>query len=929
MKKIIISLMLALVAHGAIMAQDARNRATSTIVADALAQLPAATQQDFNKIMAELASTGQEGLAQLAGMLSPSEKGENAAVEYALHGLTGYLHAEGQEAGRDALRQTLKDAIDNSTDNPNRAFLMTLLQRCGKPEDGEFFAKYVADPYLQEWAVNGLIAIDGTEDVLMKLIETGAAPRDVLAYAAGKKGLAAAEPVIINWSAEAAPADRRPYYKALGAIGSQKSLPTLSQAAKAQKYGWEADGATEAYVALIGRLAANGDAKTAASEAKKLMKATDRTSVRGAALEIIFDTEGKKALPLLLKALKSPDRDYRVNALRRAEPWVDEDVYAAVAKPLADKENFEVKTDILNWLGTNHAESQIAPVIAQFDSPDAETAAAAFKAAGKIGGPIALEALCARLGGEKSAEATSALLSFNGNVAPGILKALQGYAPMKVAAMNIAATRRIADAAPKVFSLLGSDDAPVREAAFNTLSGVVGPNDFDKICALIEEKGAQANPALGKALLSSASRLPAEQVFSKAMKYAGSSKTPQMYYPVLAFCGTPEAIDALHKAYKENTGNIKEAALQALAKVNDSGMIDILYGIAVSDDRPDLLPRYAELVGSGKYTAAQKYDLYRKGLEAATDAPAKALMLRGLASSGTYQALMLADSCQSDPAIAKPAAEAVRAIMTKNTGTYSGAPVREALERARDIFKAGGSADDGYAVDDINGMLSKLSAAAVTPEYQLTPEEKAQGFKVLFDGRSMDNFTGNLTDYIPVDGNIYVTAGYGNGGNLYTKEEYDDFVFRFEFCFEKEGVNNGIGIRTPMGVDAAYEGMEIQVLDHDAPIYKGLRDYQVHGSVYGIIPAKRIKHKPLGEWSTEEIRAVGDRITVTVNGEVILDGNIRKACQGHNVAPDGSNNNPYTVDHLNHPGLFNKKGHVGFLGHGAGVKFRNIRIKRL
>ena len=74
---------------------------------------------------------------------------------------------------------------------------------------------------------------------------------------------------------------------------------------------------------------------------------------------------------------------------------------------------------------------------------------------------------------------------------------------------------------------------------------------------------------------------------------------------------------------------------------------------------------------------------------------------------------------------------------------------------------------------------------------------------------------------------------------------------------------------------------------------------------------------------------MGDRITVTVNGEVILDGNIRKACQGHNIAPDGSNTNPYTVDHLNHPGLFNKTGHVGFLGHGAGVKFRNIRIKRL
>ena len=182
---------------------------------------------------------------------------------------------------------------------------------------------------------------------------------------------------------------------------------------------------------------------------------------------------------------------------------------------------------------------------------------------------------------------------------------------------------------------------------------------------------------------------------------------------------------------------------------------------------------------------------------------------------------------------------------------------------------------------------------------------------------------------MPLDGTIDVTAQYGGSGNLYTKKEYGDFVLRFEFAFVRPGVNNGIGIRTPMGVDAAFHGMEIQVLDHDDPIYKYIEIYQHHGSVYGVIPAKRVKFGELGTWNVEEIRAVGDRITVTVNGEVILDGNIRKACKGHNVAPDGSTKNPYTVDGRNHPGLFNKKGHIGLLGHGPGIRFRNIRVKEL
>lgn len=229
--------------------------------------------------------------------------------------------------------------------------------------------------------------------------------------------------------------------------------------------------------------------------------------------------------------------------------------------------------------------------------------------------------------------------------------------------------------------------------------------------------------------------------------------------------------------------------------------------------------------------------------------------------------------------------------------------------------------DEGLEVRDL--ALHELPS---TPVFTLSKEEKAAGFEVLFDGRSLNQWEGNLVNYVPNDGNIYVDAGYGNGGNLYSKKKYSDFVYRFEFSFVHPGVNNGIGIRTKHDVDAAYDGMEIQVLDHDDPIYKGLHSYQQHGAVYGVIVPKHVKFGPLGTWNTEEIRAVGDHITVTVNGQVILDGNIREACQGHNVSPDGSDNNPYTVDHKNHPGLFNKEGNISFCGHGEGIRFRNVRI---
>jgi hypothetical protein len=87
--------------------------------------------------------------------------------------------------------------------------------------------------------------------------------------------------------------------------------------------------------------------------------------------------------------------------------------------------------------------------------------------------------------------------------------------------------------------------------------------------------------------------------------------------------------------------------------------------------------------------------------------------------------------------------------------------------------------------------------------------------------------------------------------------------------------------------------------------------------VYGVIPAKRGFLKPVGEWNQQEVVVNGDSIKVTLNGEVILDGDIKLARKGG------------TLDGKKHPGLKNKKGHIGFLGHGDLVRFRTIRIKEL
>lgn len=201
-------------------------------------------------------------------------------------------------------------------------------------------------------------------------------------------------------------------------------------------------------------------------------------------------------------------------------------------------------------------------------------------------------------------------------------------------------------------------------------------------------------------------------------------------------------------------------------------------------------------------------------------------------------------------------------------------------------------------------------------EYQLTPKEKEAGFISLFNGRNLDGWTGNKTSYTVENGMIVIKPGDDSGGNLYTEKEYSDFVFRFEFQLTP-GANNGLGIRTPMEGDAAYVGMELQILDNTASIYADLEPYQYHGSVYGVIPARRGFLRPVGEWNYQEVTARGTNIKIVLNGAVIVDGDFAEAIEKG------------TIDGMDHPGLRNSKGHIGFLGHGSLVRFRNIRIKEL
>ncbi len=239
-----------------------------------------------------------------------------------------------------------------------------------------------------------------------------------------------------------------------------------------------------------------------------------------------------------------------------------------------------------------------------------------------------------------------------------------------------------------------------------------------------------------------------------------------------------------------------------------------------------------------------------------------------------------------------------------------------------------------------------LCAGAFAAECGYSDKAPDEGFKPLFNGKDLSGWCWSGAEtayYVDAEGNLTLDPKRKGAGQLLTDRAYENFILRFEFCMPSNG-NNGVGIRCPLGKDAAYFGMcELQLLDDGgSQYYDGeakkdkLKPYQYTGSVYGVVPALRDnvgkqiwgKEKNFaaggsylrkaGMWNFEEVKVIGSEIEVYLNGILITKADVSK-WKGDGDTPDGKK----------HPGLHTPKGRIGWLGHGHHVMWRNIRIKEL
>jgi hypothetical protein len=204
----------------------------------------------------------------------------------------------------------------------------------------------------------------------------------------------------------------------------------------------------------------------------------------------------------------------------------------------------------------------------------------------------------------------------------------------------------------------------------------------------------------------------------------------------------------------------------------------------------------------------------------------------------------------------------------------------------------------------MNSIIRKTTLFISAIALSVHAAESDGGFTDLFDGKTTTGWVGDIAGYEARNGILTCLPGKDKGGNIFSEKQYDDFIIRFEFKLSP-GANNGLALRCPLEGKPSSKGFESQILDNSSKRYDSLQETQYHGSLYKRVAARRGFLKPVGEWNTQEVIMNGNHAKITLNGTVILEED--------------------DIGRFKRP----SKGHVGFLGHGTKVQFRNIRIKTL
>lgn len=219
-------------------------------------------------------------------------------------------------------------------------------------------------------------------------------------------------------------------------------------------------------------------------------------------------------------------------------------------------------------------------------------------------------------------------------------------------------------------------------------------------------------------------------------------------------------------------------------------------------------------------------------------------------------------------------------------------------------------------------LLCLILAAPATADNELTAKEKADGWLLLFDGKTLDGWmtSSEKPSKTPVeDGclNPHKCGGY----MLVHKEPRENFALALDFKISKK-CNSGVFVRTsPLtprpGKDVGFNGLEVAI---DDTAGAGFHDT---GALYDLAKPAKNAMKPAGEWNHLVVTCDRSTITVELNSEAVTRADLDQFT-APNLRPDGTMHK-FDVAYKDH----RRKGYIGLQDHGSPCWYKNVKLRPL
>lgn len=222
------------------------------------------------------------------------------------------------------------------------------------------------------------------------------------------------------------------------------------------------------------------------------------------------------------------------------------------------------------------------------------------------------------------------------------------------------------------------------------------------------------------------------------------------------------------------------------------------------------------------------------------------------------------------------------------------------------------------------GSPDTRSQNARTPESDMADESPRDGWITLFDGTDLSAWRGYQRTDAPSgwhvrDGLLAFAPGV-EGGDLITRDQFDDFELRLEWRVGPAG-NSGIFYRATEDREEIWHGAhEMQILD-DAGHRDGGDPSTSAGAAYALYPPSADVVRPTGEWNQVRIVASGPHVEHWLNGVKVVE---------YEIGSEDWNRRMRASKFIERPGFGESpRGHIGLQDHGDPVWYRDIRIRPL